>query len=744
MDTLMEANAKFTDNLGKLKSQPPALAKDEDLEFFKACSTQTAGDNLLDRISRLESSTAKPFSHESNTKKVHLVNTYFTSQMDVGAWCILHANNSAGYLHVVDPHRTGNDASFESSTRRSRCDSPETALVMKSFCYAVLEVFTGSKISADPMILSAIPSWTLFEGEESMDGFRYKLQTRLDDVVETIRQEATINISMEGLGLAQTCIQDTKTFTSGLIQWMCRTYQDLQKSNPFSSKENWRYISHCMQAIFDHLHKAWKVGVKLGIDKSVIMWSCLQGRQAALEFTQYGFSNHPVVHTVLNEHMPHWAIMSSGQVPQEGLTTPAGTKWGTEKMIPGISPIADSKQEIKTIDGHPSLRACRANGLFRERVEATLEKGTKSVGMVSETRHMPKASAKKFIKWMVTMVNKEEKNVPPARRFPENGASYPNLPGIFKPDFTKWFHLHGKLSPNAREIKQSGLRACAKADDCSWWNYYQETARIGLKPIFDGPVPSNADRPPPYLDPSIKNLVKEKLSMICMMIMFYVPNGETDVCIINSPKSGLNNALYAPRFTLPTVDSMLQWQFLNFLLHPDLRKCCKVDLYWLLASASDEPGVTGVWMPNAMGLKSSPYNSIQGSFQAKQIVLSCPWDPKNPYTLDQVHLNLPGIGSYDPTEPWVSKVQVDKLHTAEMTQYVDDVQIMAPTEDLACKCSSKMAKGLCLLGLQVAAHQQRSSSRKPGAWAHATVSTNNGQVCKGVTKDRWTKLQDQI
>eukprot|EP00536_Pseudo-nitzschia_multiseries_P002653 jgi/Psemu1/5954/gm1.5954_g len=190
---------------------------------------------------------------------------------------------------------SNNDVSFESSTRKSGYNSPKTALVMKSFWCEVPEVFTGGKISSDFMILLAIPLWTSFEGEGSADGFRYKLQTRLNNVVETIRQEeAVMNISMEGLALAQTCIQDAKTFTSELFQWMCQTHQDLQKSNPSSSNPS---------------HKAQKAGAKLGADQSVIMCGCLHGRQAALEFKQDDFSNYPVVQTVLNEPMRHRAIM---------------------------------------------------------------------------------------------------------------------------------------------------------------------------------------------------------------------------------------------------------------------------------------------------------------------------------------------------------------------------------------------------------------------------------------------------
>eukprot|EP00536_Pseudo-nitzschia_multiseries_P000635 jgi/Psemu1/1475/gm1.1475_g len=126
LGTLMNTNARLTEDLGKLKSQPPALAKAKQDKFFKACSTQTPGDMLLDRITKLESalmpmlglshfnslSIIPPtksvdtadlqtwlktleaqftyFWEESKNTKVRLVNTYFTSWTDMGAWCTLY------------------------------------------------------------------------------------------------------------------------------------------------------------------------------------------------------------------------------------------------------------------------------------------------------------------------------------------------------------------------------------------------------------------------------------------------------------------------------------------------------------------------------------------------------------------------------------------------------------------------------------------------------------------------------
>eukprot|EP00536_Pseudo-nitzschia_multiseries_P013694 jgi/Psemu1/36047/gm1.36047_g len=249
---------------GKLKSQPPALARakqDKVIQLFNYFSPDlsklsarihtgiiaTPGDMLLDRMTKLKS-TLVPISGLSDF-------------------------NSLSINHPAKAGGTDSGVSFKSSTRKSRYDSHEAALVMKSCRYAVLEIFTCGKISVDPMILSAIPLWTSFEGEGSMDGFRYKLQTGLNNVVETIRQEAATNISTEGQALAQTCIQDTKTFTLGLIQWM--------KTDGMSPTVSKTYLSTFTRP--QRLELSW-------------------------EWTN-GFSNHLVVLTVLNKHMSHQAVM---------------------------------------------------------------------------------------------------------------------------------------------------------------------------------------------------------------------------------------------------------------------------------------------------------------------------------------------------------------------------------------------------------------------------------------------------
>ena len=83
------------------------------------------------------------------------------------------------------------------------------------------------------------------------------------------------------------------------------------------------------------------------------------------------------------------------------------------------------------------------------------------------------------------------------------------------------------------------------------------------------------DWQPPYTNMEEQELVKAKLEKVLdqghvvlrdieevesLMFMFHVPKGDSDVRMVyDGTKLGLNNALYAPWFALPTVDTMTWW-----------------------------------------------------------------------------------------------------------------------------------------------------------------------------------------
>ena len=93
-------------------------------------------------------------------------------------------------------------------------------------------------------------------------------------------------------------------------------------------------------------------------------------------------------------------------------------------------------------------------------------------------------------------------------------------------------------------------------------------------------------------------------------------------------KSGLNNALWALWFVLPTIDTITRWtlagtwladndyseMFLNFPMHKDLQKYCGIDMTQLFHKLKKEGYdlTVGYWLSIAMGVKSFPYNCIQG------------------------------------------------------------------------------------------------------------------------------------
>jgi len=355
--------------------------------------------------------------------------------------------------------------------------------------------------------------------------------------------------------------------------------------------------------------------------------------------------------------------------------------------------------------------------------------------------------------------------------------------------FLEWYRTLPSNSTDRVEIGRDGAKACSKAADASWWEWdkgsalffwrwpphYREIARKGVAPFFDADPPSNQDEQPPYGDEAVRAMVKKKLAKVlkkdyieicdieeieAMMFMFHVPKGEDDIRMVyDGSKSGLNRALWAPWFALPNIDTMARWvvagswladndygeQFLNFPLHPELRKYCGVDLTQLFPEWKDPKFrlLVGRWTRNAMGLKPSPYNSVQGALVAKHFVMGNPKDPANPFSWDHLKFNLPGSPDYDATLPRLMKIRKDGLLASGVVQYIDDLRIMAASKELAWLCSSRMAKGLSFLGLQDAARKRRECTQNPGAWAGAVISTNNG-LFKSVTQERWEKTRDKV
>eukprot|EP00536_Pseudo-nitzschia_multiseries_P001613 jgi/Psemu1/3728/gm1.3728_g len=880
IDALENSTSQLVPGLDRLQLNQPQTG------------TQNMIKSLVVQISKTED-LLKALREEKSTKTVTLVNTTFQTRTGVKAWLLAHAATSQGYLHFVDLHsllaltfnsQKGTDkdvVTFQLSTLKSGYESTEAALVVKSFNYALPQVFSSGKNLSDPMLLGAITTWDSFEGVSVMDRFWHEFERDLKDVVKTLSTEVYSDISIEGQSLALTCIRDSHSFCI---------------SNPESATG--------VQAIFEHLHQQ-ACKVRRGADKSFVTWGCLQGRLAAHEFTLKGFfSEQSLVQNVLNEHMQDKAVMreeflslmtkmqskytkletefqslkgkadkaqekAKPSPPKIPLATPLWShKKGELNSAKGVlnwnnkfnrvkvphlykrdqwilqnlttkelalcldflgNQVSACSQDIildllKTevpgkvlsgsltfLQGNPPTcspqtpshdsgpsglspaKLRRLNFVDPQPTPVRMNEDTELVNTVSdEAVKADNASVPEYL-WNHRIAKKLMQHWKSIQLLAMSQAGpIPGKPPLqlhealdrlrfkwalkqirsfclafwkckVKRDFLTWFQAQGLDHSKDKEIFLNGLAARQKANKARWWNWdngsstffwrwpsnYQTIARKGITPMFNSDSPKNQDLQPPCDDDGTRAMMKDKLdnvigkgyiqivdikSLEAMMFMFHIPKR-------------LNAALHSPWFALPTVNTMIRstlagsWladnnygeQFLDFPLHPDLN------------TASKGPPTVGVWMRNTMGLKLSPYNSVQGSLQAKQLVLGDPLDSYNPYSWSNICLNLPGTPDYDPRQPWIYKLRHGGLSASEICQYIDDVWIITATEEIAWRCSSQMAKGcLSWLGLQEAARKRMEASQQPGAWAGATICTNEDFVNKGETKDPWEKVKVRV
>ena len=360
-------------------------------------------------------------------------------------------------------------------------------------------------------------------------------------------------------------------------------------------------------------------------------------------------------------------------------------------------------------------------------------------------------------------------------------------------DFWTWWRLH-KKQMDANEQRASldaGLCALQHVAKASWWdwdsgsspffwrmpdNSWKVEMRDGVKPMWIGPPPRY--RIPQRTNPDASKLAMEKkkiskvrkrgyiaprAGILSLTSFFSVPKGSSDIRMVyDGTKSGLNAALHAPWFSLATVESMLRsvdtatWSadndfgemFLNFWIHPKIRKYTGVDLTTLFPEEIDES--TGkkknweAWVRCAMGITVSPYQTTQCSQRVKRIIFGCRTDKNNLFRWTEVKLNLPGNKNYDPSKPWICKVREDGCIAVDVHTYVDDLRETAPSKEEAWLAASAMAKGASYFGLQDAAQKRRPPSRTPGAWAGAVVETTADSVFKTVSEERWAKTKNHI
>jgi hypothetical protein len=144
------------------------------------------------------------------------------------------------------------------------------------------------------------------------------------------------------------------------------------------------------------------------------------------------------------------------------------------------------------------------------------------------------------------------------------------------------------------------------------------------------------------------------------------------------------------------------------------------------------------WVQSAMGLKSSPYNTIQGMLMAEEVIRGNPQDPGNVFRWSRVRLNLPVDPCYDSSLPWVSKIRDEDGRIAcDFVGYVDDLRSGGNGWTEACAASRRIASLLNWLG---AARKRRGIGDKNWSRRERACHSYTGAMGKN---ERYNKLDCQ-
>jgi hypothetical protein len=347
--------------------------------------------------------------------------------------------------------------------------------------------------------------------------------------------------------------------------------------------------------------------------------------------------------------------------------------------------------------------------------------------------------------------------------------------------------MHGvrwPSNPSALKDMEVGRECLYHASGADWWEWragstlffwrwprpLQEVARDGHPVWWTKPPPTNMCPQFFEKDPIIRAKVTEKLENVRfkrylipgevknLTHYFAVPKGDSDIRIVyDATKSGLNDCIWVPSFTLPGADAMtdmldtssfmmdldLGEMFLNFPMHHTVQPYCGLDVRPYLFPA-DAQTHWERWGRCMMGWRASPYLAVKYHLLADEIVQGDRSAPFNPFGWDQVVLNLPGASQYDPTQPWVYRIDVNGKKACGGPTYVDDVRMIGHDINSCWAVAHGMACTLSYLGIQVASRKTRPPSQTPGAWAGIVAMVTADGVSVSCTPDKWNKAKGYL
>ena len=342
-------------------------------------------------------------------------------------------------------------------------------------------------------------------------------------------------------------------------------------------------------------------------------------------------------------------------------------------------------------------------------------------------------------------------------------------------------------STEAKRDLTEGRKAIGKADGASFWDWdngsypnfwrwqpeVQNDLRDGTKLwVYDDLLKKcthKKQRIPK--DPDIFALMVKKISKVrsrgyigkllsgsisSLTHFFAVPKGEDDIRMVyDLTASGLNAALWAPRFWMPTVSNILDcatdesWfgdvdageMFLNFPLDINIRKYCGVDMSWM---REDGKTMWECWNRMAMGMRPSPFVTIRLLMWMMEIVVGDRKEPSNPFRWDYIVLNLPGSKKYDPTKPRVYKWNAKaECIACDCKFFCDDFRIVGPSRLLTKAATHKLETTMSYLGIQDATRKRRKITKRPGEWTGSIVlAVKDVGLFVTISQKKWKRVQN--
>lgn len=358
--------------------------------------------------------------------------------------------------------------------------------------------------------------------------------------------------------------------------------------------------------------------------------------------------------------------------------------------------------------------------------------------------------------------------------------------------YVKWLHIYRRQGDTIRKLEMikniAAGRDCieraagvtewdwAKGSRLFFWRWGMEFCkeiRDGAKIYIKRQLPKCRDKQSLPKEKEIYLKVRKKVmkvrerqyitagNVVSLTSFFAVPKGEDDIRLVyNATSSGLNETVWAPWFSLPTVESHLRQvtdgtfmsdcdlgeMFLNFMLDETIRPYAGVDLSDLFPEEvnNSDDKLWEHWSRMLMGFKSSPYSTTRDMRRVDPHLRGGHDNESNVFRWNDVKLNLPGKSCYNPSKPWVYKVRKDGTLAADLYIYIDDLRNTGPTYEECWEGAHQVCSRLTWFGLQDAPRKRRDPSQTPGAWAGSVIHTVNDLVTVLVSEEKWEKTKRWI